>query len=85
MEVAWGSKTARRYPVDITITAYQQTDLIHEVTAVFANEHVVIISMNASPNQKNNTTVLYLTVEVDGLHPLSRVLTRINQCSQLLV
>lgn len=79
LKVVWGSKRMRKYPVDLSILSSERTDLFHEVTGLLANEHIPIISINAVPNKKNNTTVLHLTIEVDSLHPLSRVVSRIAQ------
>lgn len=79
VEVSWGSKTQRRYPVDISIVAYDKPDLLQDITALFANEHVPVISLNAAPNRKNNTITLFMTIEVDSVHPLSKIMSRLQQ------
>lgn len=84
VRVAWGSDILKRYPVDISITAYHQADLIHDVIALLADEHIPIISLNASPSHKNNTTVLFMTIEVGSVNPLSRILTRIKQLQAVI-
>lgn len=79
IDVSWGETIKKRYPVDLTIFANDKKDLLHEIIVLLANEQMPVISVNASPNRKNNTTMLYLTIEVDSVNPIARVLTRISQ------
>lgn len=84
MEVSWGTKTTRRYPVDLNIMALDDPHLIRDLTALLANEKVPILSLNILPVPKDNLSNIYLTIEVDSLHPLSRVLARIGQLQNIL-
>lgn len=84
IEVTWGNKTSRRYPVDLTILAYERSDLIQDITALLANEHLPIISVNATQNRNNHTTTIHLTLEVNSLNPLSRLLVRITQIQGII-
>lgn len=79
VNVTWGSAIKRRYPTDLSILAQDKPDILHHVIALLANEQVPVISVNASPNRKNNTLVLYLSVEVDSVNPLDRLLARLRQ------
>jgi len=83
-EVSWGKASARRYPVDISLLTHERADLLHELTALLANEHIPIISINTTQNKKNNTTAYHFTIEVDSLHPLSRILARVAQVPGVL-
>lgn len=84
IKVAWGNNTAHRYPVDLNIIAYDRNSLLQDLTALLANEQIPIISVNAAPNKKTNTTTLHVTVEVGSIHPLSRILARISQLQGIM-
>lgn len=84
IDVSWGSAITRRYPADLSIVAYDKPNLLHDIIALLANEHVPIISVNVAPNRKNNTTTLYLTIEVDSVNPLSKLLARLSQLTGIM-
>ncbi len=84
IDVNWGTAIKRRYPTDLSILAYDKPNLLQDIIALLANEHIPIISVNAVPNRKNNTSTLYLTVEVDDVNPLTRLLARLSQLTGVL-
>lgn len=84
IDVKWGTAIKRRYPTDLSILAYDKPNLLQDIISLLANEHIPIVSVNAVPNRKNNTTTLYLTVEVDDVNPLSRLLVRLSQLTDIV-
>jgi GTP pyrophosphokinase len=84
VNVSWGKKTTQRYPVDLSIYAYDQTGLLHNVIGLLANEHIPVVSVNTVANKNNQTITLYLTIEVDSVSPLSRILSRLGQLQGIL-
>lgn len=79
MDVYWGKTTLQRYPVDLTIVSTDQPKLLQEITSLLANERIAILSLIANANKKEETTLVHLTVEINGLQPLSRLLAKISQ------
>jgi GTP pyrophosphokinase len=77
--LSWGSKTLGRYPVDLSILAYERPNLLQDIASLLANDHISILSINVIPNRENQTTICHLTIEVDSLNPLSRLLARFSQ------
>ncbi len=84
IEVSWASKQTKNYPVDLNIFAYERSDLFQDITALLANERIPIISLNVAPNRKNHTIILRLTLEVNSLNPLSRIMARLSQVASVI-
>jgi GTP pyrophosphokinase len=82
--VSWGNKILRRYPVDLSIFGDDRPDLIQDITALLANERISVISLNASRNRNKSTIILHITIEVDNLNPLGRLLTRFSQLQGIM-
>jgi GTP pyrophosphokinase len=81
--VEWTSKTAATYPVDVMIEAIDRPGLLRDITSVLANENVNVIAVNTRSDKKHNTAQMELTVEIENVGELSRVLTRIGQLSNV--
>ena len=84
LQVSWGNKPKRTYPVDMLIQAYDRTGLLRDITVVLANERVNVIAVNTLSNQGENTANMQLTVEVESLENFARVMTRIAQLPNVI-
>ncbi len=74
--VEWGQADAL-YPVTIQVKAWDRVGLIHDITAVIAEEKVNIAGLN-STHHDDNTASEYFTLETKGLAQLSRLLAKIE-------
>ncbi len=79
VNVEWGHKKTRRYPVDIRIKAWDRTGLLRDITLVLANEKVNVLSVNTLTDQKENLANILITLEVGGLEALGQVVNHLNQ------
>jgi GTP pyrophosphokinase len=84
IEVEWGSRQADTYPVDIEVLAYDRAGLLHDVTAVLANEKINMTSVNTYTDPRDHLAHLRLTVEISDIDELSRILTRIGPLPNVL-
>jgi GTP pyrophosphokinase len=84
LEVSWGNQAHRRYPVDLNIIAYDRQGLIRDISSLLANEHISIVGINSSSDKKDNIAYIQLTIEVDSLNPLSRIIMRIQQLPNIV-
>ena len=78
LQVTWGLKPTRTYPVEMSILAYDRTGLLRDVSAVLANERVNVIGVNTQSNQGDNTASMQLTVEVESLESLARLMKKVE-------
>ncbi len=84
IEVSWGDKPRRIYPVDIQVEAYDRSGLLRDITILLANEKVNVLSVNTITDQSDNTANMQLTIEISGIEWLSHVLAKIDQLSNVI-
>jgi GTP pyrophosphokinase len=79
IEVKWGASDEGGYPVDISVEAYDRPGLLRDITAVFANDRINLLGVNTATGIHDGIARMSLTVEINDIGQLSRVLTRIGQ------
>ncbi len=79
LEVHWGSATRDHYVVDVLIKAFDRQGLLRDITALLSHEKAHVFALQTLSNKEENTTQIKLTVEIDGLNGLSRLLTKLSQ------
>ncbi len=79
IEVGWQSAANNTYPVDICVSAFDRTGLLRDVVSVITNEDVNLIASQTHTNRKSLRVDMLLTIEIQSLDQLSRVLTKISQ------
>ncbi|MDR3442327.1 MAG: GTP diphosphokinase [Legionella sp.] len=84
LQVSWGTSTRENYVVDILIKAFNRHDLLKDVTSLLANEKAHVYALQTQSNKNENMTYITLTVDVDGLSSLSRLLAKIVQIPNVL-
>lgn len=84
LEVSWGGKVSQMYPVDIDISAYDRTGLLRDVSLVLANSDVNVVAVNTKSEKKDHLAHMQITVEIDSLSKLGRVLNKLNQLPNVL-
>ncbi|MGQ9717802.1 MAG: RelA/SpoT family protein [Anaerolineae bacterium] len=81
IEVTWGTEK-QTFPVLVSVTAYDRTGLLRDISEVLAKEGVNIGGVNVGRQQ--NLTTLYLTLEVTDIGQLGRVLARISKVPNVI-
>ncbi|RLC61673.1 MAG: (p)ppGpp synthetase [Chloroflexota bacterium] len=76
IEVSWGTRL-QTVPVTIRITAYDRTRLLHEISGIISAENINMAAVNVG--RRKNIVTLYITVEINDIAQLSRVLTKIER------
>lgn len=84
LQVNWGSATRENYVVDILIKAFDRAELLKDVTSLLANEKAHVYALQTQSNKNENMAYLTLTVDVDGLNSLSRLLAKLAQIPNVL-
>ena len=84
IEVEWGSTPREDYEVDVAIEAYDRQGLLRDITGLFANARVNVLSISTQTNKKRNTATMRLRVEVPNLGSLSKLLERINRLKNVV-
>jgi GTP pyrophosphokinase len=85
VEVAWGEDAPRdNFEVDVAIEAYDRQGLLRDITELFANARINVLSINTQTNKKRHTATMRLRVEVPNLGALSRLLERLNRLNNVV-
>ncbi len=84
IDVAWGDSPRTDYKVDVAIEAYDRQGLLRDITELFANARINVLSIVTSTNKKSHTATMRLTVEVPNLGFLSKLLERINRLNNVI-
>lgn len=84
LQVSWGSATRENYVVDILIKAFDRSELLKDITSLLANEKAHVYALQTKSDKHENMAYITLTVDVDGLSNLSRLLTKLEQIPNIL-
>ena len=79
IEVSWGGPEQDVYSVDIQIIAYDRKGLLHDITALLSNEKINVTAVNTNSDSKTHEATMKLSLEIENLSRLSKLLTRINE------
>ncbi len=79
IEVGWEGESSSTYPVDIKVIAFDRTGLLRDVLSVLTHDSVNIIASKSHTDPNNLQVDMMLTIEINSLDQLSRVLTKISQ------
>ena len=84
IDVDWGPAPSGNYEVDVMIEAYDRQGLLRDVTGLFANARINVLSVNTLTNKHRNTASMRLRVEVPNLGALSKLLERIERLHNVI-
>ena len=77
LEVSWGETDSRRYyRVPISIIAYDRAGLMRDISTLLAEEKINLSEVAVTTKQEIAT--FQLTMEINDLTRLSRVMTRVE-------
>lgn len=79
LEVYWGETVKQGYKVDVVIHAFDRHELLRDVTQVLTVEKANVFSLSTNINKEESTAVIFLSLEVNGLQALSRLLDKLKQ------
>ena len=84
LQVGWGNATQDHYVVDVLLKAFDRPHLLRDVTAMLSHEKAHVFALQTHINRQENTHYITLTLEIDGLNSLSRLLSRLGQIPNVL-
>jgi len=76
VDVAWGH-TGELYPVAALIEAWDRVGLLRDISTMVAEEHVNMVAVNTQ-ERDDRTTLISLTLEIQGIDQLSRLLSKLE-------
>lgn len=84
LQVSWGSATRNHYVVDVLIKAFDRPNLLKDITSLLSNEKAYVYALQSNINKQENMAFITITIEIDGLNSLSRLLNKLEQIPNVL-
>ncbi|CAA0088039.1 GTP pyrophosphokinase [Halioglobus japonicus] len=84
VETEWSEGPQDNYEVDVSIEAFDRQGLLSDITGLFANARLNVLTINTQTNKRNNTATMRLRVEVPDLGSLSKLLERIERLKNVV-
>jgi GTP pyrophosphokinase len=85
VDVEWGGDApGDSFEADVAIEAYDRQGLLRDITQLFANARINVLSINTQTNRKRHTATMRLRVEVSNLGALSKLLGRLNRLNNVV-
>ncbi len=83
LAVNWGEDAPSSYQVDIVITALARPNLPQDVANLCANESAKIMSFKTDSDSQPHRFRMQITLEIDGMTTLSRLLHRLERVADI--
>lgn len=84
IEVNWGTKSTNDYKVDIVVDAYDRQGLLRDITQLLTAEKANVFALATNINKEDNTAKISLTVAINGLEALTRLLDKLKQITNVI-
>lgn len=82
LQVNWGGAPEERYPVNVRVTSYDRAGLLRDITVLLDAEGLFIGALNSN-DLENGLVQIDFSIDVSGMEELSRVLTKLNQITNV--
>lgn len=79
IEVNWSRDLNVGFEAKLDIFCSDRTGLLRDITTVLANEGVALLGVNSLSDKSNQTALITVSVEVNNVDVLSKVLSRMRQ------
>jgi len=83
IEVNWGTEE-RTFAVQVTVTAYDRSGLIHDISGILADRKINMASVSTGKRDRYHILPVYMTLDVPDLKTLSWVLAKIEQIPNVI-
>lgn len=79
IEVEWGGHNGAVYPVEISMSAYQRTGLMQDISTILANLKVNLLNINSNTNREEQMVYTRLTMEIHSVDELVLIIDKLSQ------
>jgi GTP pyrophosphokinase len=84
LDVNWSTKKSTKYSVNIEIKAVDNPGLIRDISTLIANENISLLGINSQVDKATNHCRINLTIEIESLEPLHKILTHFKQIPNVI-
>ncbi len=79
IEVEWGGQSGSVYPVEVSLTAYQRTGLMQDISTILANLKINLLNINSNTNKDDQMVYTRLTMEIHSVDELVVIIDKLSQ------
>ncbi|MDH3219275.1 MAG: bifunctional (p)ppGpp synthetase/guanosine-3',5'-bis(diphosphate) 3'-pyrophosphohydrolase [Gammaproteobacteria bacterium] len=79
IEVEWGGHNGSVYPVEVSMSAYQRTGLMQDISTILANLKVNLLHVNSNTNRDDQIVYTRLTMEIHSVDELVVIIDKLSQ------
>jgi GTP pyrophosphokinase len=79
IEVEWGQDAQSVYPVEISVTAFQRTGLMQDLSTILANQKINLLSINSKTSKLEQMVYTRLTIEIHSVDELVSIIDSLGQ------
>ncbi len=79
IEVDWGQSDSSVYPVEVSITAFQRTSLMQDISTILANLKVNLLNIDSKTNRDEQMVYTRLTIEIHSVDELVTIIEKLGQ------
>lgn len=78
IEVDWGQQAGSVYPVEVSVTAYQRTGLMQDISTILANLKVNLLSINSNTIRDEQIVHTRMTIEIHSVDELVAIIDKLS-------
>jgi GTP pyrophosphokinase len=78
IEVEWGQKAGSVYPVEVSMTAYERTGLMQDISTILANLKVNLLNINSNTNRDEQLVHTRMTIEIHSVDELVTIIDKLS-------
>jgi GTP pyrophosphokinase len=79
IEVEWGHNNDSVYPVELSMTAYQRTGLMQDISTILANLKINLLNINSNTNKAEQMVYTRMTMEIRSVDELVVIMDKLSQ------
>ena len=79
IEVEWGGGEGSVYPVEISMSAYQRTGLMQDISTILANLKINLLNVDSKTNRDEQMVYTRLTMEIHSVDELVIIMDKLAQ------
>jgi GTP pyrophosphokinase len=84
VDIEWGDDVAGGYEVELGIEAYDRPGLLRDISELLSQARINVLAINTQSNKKRHSATMRLTVEVQNLTALGKLLDRIARLNNVI-
>ena len=78
IEVEWGQQAGSVYPVEISMTSYERTGLMQDISTILANLKVNLLNINSNTNRDEQIVHTRMTIEIHSVDELVAIIDKLS-------